>query len=651
MANKLKQLSIGKNRYINFDIIVYDRQESALIFASLLDNDSELKKNMFDLNQKNSIYLKDRRTYISSVPEYVMDKRKQSGSDFAHLVINKKDYQDEIANDERTTCYIYMKSDDNMSKSIFDKLYKYTSIPIIEEWMDFLIDEFYEHEYLKELRVEHIYDEQPLWCYKLQITNHQLLELVQQGFKDNRISINNQKESSSLMSEIKGIDAYLNIFGETLAQKIQTSFVPKFNPKIDDFSAYVNYFDDYCFSKGIELYKAQKATIQSMVNNLNKNDVGIIVGEMGIGKSLIGAGITYAHYKKKIGMTNLVMCPGHLVNKWKKEIEKTVPNGKGYIIKTISDVIALDSKKRSKTKLEHTFLIISKESAKFSYETYPTALWSKSKNAFVCPTCGKILTKKVKNQTTRRYEIVPLSKEDFRSQLVINRECSECHDKLWAPLNKNSEKSKWIKIGSEGWYYIDHLQDLIDSYSRNPSLTQKERKLFRELVNVKFELDSGEKRSIRAPRKFSVSKYIKKYYKGMIDYLLLDELHLYSAESKQGQAMENFVKSAKKVIGLTGTLLNGYADSLYYILYRCYPRMMKEFGFKYSDVGAFMHEYGVTRKTGSYNFEGSKLGTSREKRLPGVSPLVFTNFLLESTAFISLSDIEEGGLPSYKKFL
>jgi hypothetical protein len=81
------------------------------------------------------------------------------------------------------------------------------------------------------------------------------------------------------------------------------------------------------------------------------------------------------------------------------------------------------------------------------------------------------------------------------------------------------------------------------------------------------------------------------------------------------------------------------------------PRVMKKSGFDYKGEADFMRAYGVIRKTElftTYNGrEDSKL-SSTEKRLPGVSPLVFTNFLLENASFISLADMEEG-LPSYEE--
>jgi len=63
-----------------------------------------------------------------------------------------------------------------------------------------------------------------------------------------------------------------------------------------------------------------------------------------------------------------------------------------------------------------------------------------------------------------------------------------------------------------------------------------------------------------------------------------------------------------------------------------------------------MRAYGVVKKTTRHSVEngreGERIGNGSEKRLPGVSPLVFTNFLLENAVFLSLSDMSEG-LPEY----
>lgn len=114
--------------------------------------------------------------------------------------------------------------------------------------------------------------------------------------------------------------------------------------------------------------------------------------------------------------------------------------------------------------------------------------------------------------------------------------------------------------------------------------------------------------------------------------------------------MADIANVSKKFIGLTGTLLNGYADGLFYILYRALPKLMKKEGYEYSSEANFMRDYGVIKKENSFEFKhgrkGNKISFNNEKRLPGVSPLVFTKFLLENSVFISLSDMD-GGLPKY----
>ena len=47
--------------------------------------------------------------------------------------------------------------------------------------------------------------------------------------------------------------------------------------------------------------------------------------------------------------------------------------------------------------------------------------------------------------------------------------------------------------------------------------------------------------------------------------------------------MANIFSASKYFIVLTGTLLNGYASGLFYILYRTLPQLMKQEGFKYTE--------------------------------------------------------------------
>lgn len=673
MSKPFKRLTIGKSSYLYYDTIAIDPNAGQLIFLSLVDSSTELKKIQAEINRSNSIYIEDARQYVSTGgSNYNTDLRKQSNSEFAHLVINKKDYVEVIGeSNELLTAYVYSTNVDDVQSKVYDKLYSNTAIPLLEEWMPYIYQKMNELNYLRELRVYSVHETSPFTVYKIQIAKEQLLGIVQNGLRSKTININNTDTCSDLMEFTDGLDSYLNIFGDTLAQRIQQSFEPKFDPQVEDYTEYVNNYDDSCHHAGIDLYNAQKATIQAAVNNLDVNNVTYVIGEMGCGKTALGSGIAYAHNKKKSGMTNVVMCPSHLVEKWKREVEKLVPNAKGYIINDVKDLITIERKIKNKHKLENAFLIISKESAKFSYEMRPCTIWSMSKNTFVCPCCGQTLTKKVRVGTGQRAYTVDadFDKLDMLKPLAMNAKCTnkvsrynsntgknelvECDTALWAPLNKYDTNTGWIKLGKNGWIMQKHIDILFNQFVGMRTLTRKEGELFAKIVEAKNTLDDGEElRKSSAPRKYSIAKYIRERFKGSIDYFLADELHLYKGNSLQGQAMADITSASKYFIGLTGTLLNGYASGLFYILYRTLPKLMKSEGFDYSSEGEFMRQYGVVQRNSKFSMtngrRGDRIGSCSEKPLPGVSPLLFTNFLLENSVFVSLSDMD-GGLPGYEE--
>lgn len=678
---KFKRLNIGKNGYVYYDTIAIDVYSGAIAFASIIDSAKELKKVQYEINRTNTIYIEETRNYVTTAgSKYDIEVKRPSKSDFGHLVASKKDKVEEISNgNELLTCYIYAKntsientvSHELLQEKVYDKLYANTSIPLLSEWMPYLCRKFFELNYLRSMSVYSIHDIKPFFAYRLQLSKVQLLDIVQQGLRNKHININNTEECSPLMECTDGLDSYLNIFGDTLAHRIQESFEPKFDPQEHEYTEWVDYYDDSCYHNGINLYNAQKATVQAAVNNLDKNKVTFVIGEMGCGKTALGSGITYAHNKKKTGMTNIVMCPSHLVEKWKREVEKLVPNAKGYIIRDIRDLITIESKIKNKYKSENAFLIISKETAKFSYENRPATIWSSSKNTFTCPCCGQILYKKEKigSGRTARFVEVKFNELDMLTKMAYNSTCGnkvkkfnketstyemvECNASLWAPLNKEDKNTGWIKLGKSGWIVQKHVDSLFNSLIGKNTLTKKEGELFARIAEVKNTLDDGEElKGLRAPRKYSIAKYIRERFKGHVDYFIADELHLYKGNSLQGQAMSDITSASKYFIGLTGTLLNGYASGLFYILYRTLPQLMKREGFEYSDEANFMRQYGVIERTSKFSFtngsRGEKISTGTEKPLPGVSPLVFTKFLLENAVFLSLSDMD-GGLPSYEE--
>ena len=114
-----------------------------------------------------------------------------------------------------------------------------------------------------------------------------------------------------------------------------------------------------------------------------------VCGEMGTGKTIIAASVVHLSPKP---LRTLVVCPTHLVEKWKREVALTIPGAK-VVDLSVKDVIGKLQKMRGRPRPEvHEFYVISKERVKLSHGWKP-ALWIKNTKwgpEPVCPSCGSI---------------------------------------------------------------------------------------------------------------------------------------------------------------------------------------------------------------------------------------------------------------------
>jgi len=150
-------------------------------------------------------------------------------------------------------------------------------------------------------------------------------------------------------------------------------------------------------------------------------------------------------------------------------------------------------------------------------------------------------------------------------------------------------------------------------------------------------------------------EFIGRYMDGFFDYGIADEVHeLKSGETAQGNALGTLASACDRTVVLTGTLLGGYADELFHILYRLGSRIMREDGFEYGEAGVrqFAEAYGVLEKVTtiepSENACSDAKITTTVNRRPGASPLLFGKYLMNMAAFVSLEDISDG-LPTYNE--
>jgi len=159
------------------------------------------------------------------------------------------------------------------------------------------------------------------------------------------------------------------------------------------------------------------------------------------------------------------------------------------------------------------------------------------------------------------------------------------------------------------------------------------------------------------PRRFPVGTYIARYAADIFGMLVIDEAHEYASEtSAQGIVSTRLAQMAQKrgipVLYMTGSLVNGYADSAFHALRAVSPKFRAEFG--HGDRERFVDQYGLRKRVLVYETDkgGSVARGAHSERVlsgvkkagmaPGVIPVLLLDHLLGSSAIIHKADLDIG---------
>ena len=537
---------------------------------------------------------------------------------------------------------MYIFCDEGDTDSLYAELDKKTAIPLIPEFKDYILDECFKRKILVQLEV--LSASVHFDAYMLEVRNDEkeIEQIVNDGLKTGQITIPNAVKGTGF-ENIETVSQYLNKYGITIANRIRESFNPLFDPAseyICDRLKRIN--GNLKKNVGYTLYPAQLAVAEALKRRLDKAKVGVVVAECGSGKTKIGASALAAHQNGK-KCFNVVLCPSHVTKKWVREIEETLPNTKAAVVYSLGDI--------DKVYKEHlvgntsTYIILSKERARDGFMWQPAAVYSKVKKAYLCPRCGEIIEMEIKEDGTN-YK-VRADQFFFKKQTTQNHKCEHCGELLWSAINPNDKKlshNKWVKIGNYGFIYRDFAVRHLEATKDLKVLAK-----LQEIIDNPSQVFTARGAYVR----YSMSDYISERFK-QIDGVILDELHQFKGDSGQGDAMETLVGCSKKVIGMTATLINGYSSGLFYLLYRIVPHLMQVDNKEYKAPQSFNNEYGVTEMTyeleeGAYNANSrSKKRLLQSRQKPGVSPLVYSRFLIDCAVFLSLNDMGKH-LPDYEE--
>ena len=268
-------------------------------------------------------------------------------------------------------------------------------------------------------------------------------------------------------------------------------------------------------------FPRQARLIAAAQQHLKTEKSLIISSEMGTGKTLVGLSIALeAKYK-----VNFIMSPPHLVSKWADEIRISYNDKVKYKIVIVArweDLVPYTKRDLRREGVKY-FFIVSRESAKLSYKrvhaftTKTSYVWKEQELD------GEMLTYKEK---------------------VTTPTCPRCGN---AVMQEEVEGKRAKPFP----YKCPH-----ETLDADDNVISTCGEVLRDV-----DRDVSDKMRTR----ISVAEYVKRQWKkGSIDLLLVDEIHEYKGgDTGQGNALAMMCTRARNVVGLTGTLLNGYASSLF----------------------------------------------------------------------------------------
>lgn len=516
---------------------------------------------------------------------------------------------------------------------------------------------------------------------------------IRNGLANHTISIDGCKSSSDTFKDTEGLNDYLDNFGTALATQTTKTFHPAFDPSKEEISKKVNDFYDLCefYVPEVVPYKKQKHVIEAGSRCLKDKNSFLISGEPGAGKTIMAIG-TVATSAWRPDYSVVCMVPPGLVTRWEDAITKTVPMSDVRIITDMKGFLAAAKELKNPLRMRSLWVIMSNNVVKADFAMHPSVIWSEDRHCYVCPHCGRpVVVRKMRfdgEEDNRRTGEEMATAEDFLREPAENKiknknlRCERvigpdgkaidgCGAKLWTAATKDNASGicrstlwkhpddagkSWTKIPNLGWIqrnriegFKNDMENLLDSYDAAnlpKKVVDKMNKALKAIAD--FETRGA---TTSYPQRYSIARYLKQHMNKAFDFGIFDEVHQLTGDSLQGKAFADITNGVKKSIFLTGTLSKGYPKDMFYLLFRTQTRKMIEDGFSYDSHKEFDEKYGVKQRT--VHEEGSLITTYRgtqfqcrphgrkttTKPLPGISPTLVADYLMDNMVAVSQADI------------
>ena len=605
--------------------------------------------------------------------------------------------------------------DESLGRKVYEYLMAHFDWPLLPEWGRPLAEAMLARGLARRERLVIVGDEgharemfpNGSWVFHLSYFNEEHLKTMLRGMLESgELKIPGADGFQPVLG-LTDLDSYVNIYGPSIGQNIDREVVPLIGKEGE--------VQNLAF-KERRLFPQQCLMVNGAVELLSRKrkdggaDYCFLAMDMGTGKTSTAAAIVEKFFNDRylrahggmsfrellegraVSYRTIVMSPGHLVEKWARELREQVPDATVTVVNDLSQLIRL--RKRGKARSGKEFYVIGKDFAKLDYMEQPVP--SRMKSGFKvrskrcndcgkiyrdsgdicpscgnkgytltgyplytakglqCPECGRVLLPDHTLTASDQQGCVALGPDDFMKASTLNQKCYWCGTKLWQPFVRNLRLSFFSFFDEEkapepSWKRVTVVKNAGTGKKMTVWAHKKyHASIIRDAVALKDD-NSG-------CRKYAPGSYIRRYMKGFFDFFIADEAHEYKGATAQGEVFGALCDVADYRLALTGTLTGGKAQDLFYLLYRLDPRRMQAAGYQFNSMLDFSKKYGTV----SWNLkddgpDDSEVGvSSRTVRRssprvePGISPLVYVDFLLDRAVFLSINDLSSN-LPALKE--
>jgi hypothetical protein len=400
------------------------------------------------------------------------------------------------------------------------------------------------------------------------------------------------------LDQIQTIDDYFAAYSSFHVRKASELLDPLHVPGRDPLP---------CFSELFrQPFEPQAHVISAAIKMLDETRRGMIVSECGTGKTLMGMLTIHKHAQQSVrkggrkgNYRAIVLCPDHLISKWRDELEEMIPGVKV----TMFDAAGKGCKH-----------LITDMSRLYQSVRGPKGHWRKPRGAEwyilgrdqakLMPARSGLGTKRkgfgrrvIEAGSSRKF-VVDLEDENGNKKRTIARRwvCPSCGkpivDKNGAPINVPKSTKLLTCDGKFG-------REIPEPDRKECGLDRSQwRKELAQLPAGRVVEQKGKRWRIceckeplwqftAKPKRWPPAMFIAKKMPKAFDYLIVDELHEQKSDSSaQATACGKLISSTRYCLGMTGTLIGGYADHLFPLLFRMSADRLIEEGFEWAKATA-----------------------------------------------------------------